>query len=91
MEGAVSCAYAGVGWKSECGEAAEQPGDPRSFLVDRSRWFSGFCTMMKYIIYIIYIRAFFTFKFLFGTSLQFLLSIFLDLEVTRSAKNLLEV
>ena len=37
----MSCAHARVGWKSECGEAAEQPGDPRSFLVDRSRHFSG--------------------------------------------------
>jgi hypothetical protein len=48
----VSCAHAGVGWKSECGGAAEQSGDPHSFLVDRSRCFSGVCIMMKYVVYI---------------------------------------
>jgi hypothetical protein len=58
---AVSYAHAGVGWKSECGEAVEQPGDPRGFLVDRSRCFSRVCTMMKYIIYIIYISSLFPF------------------------------
>jgi hypothetical protein len=54
----VSCAHAEVGWKSECGEAVEQPVDPRSLLVDRSLWLSGACTVMKYIVCIIYISIF---------------------------------
>ena len=86
----MSCAHARVGWKSECGEAAEQPGDPRGFLVDRSRYFSEICNMMKYIIYIIYISSFFPFQIStwYFTSVR---SIDFPALSTLSAKNLLEL
>jgi len=88
----MSCAHAEAGGTRNAGKLRNNLGILAAFWLIGASVFSRAGDMMKYIIYVIYISSFFHFQILLGISLQFLLSFSqLDVEVTLSAKNLLEL